>query len=132
MESRQAGMVAGKTAPVVTVLGSAIDMNIGGHLMDLKIAAAMLKKFQEKHKNLADGIAKNPRALKKLVSQAQKTKAVLSANKQGLFAVESLFDDTDFQTQITRSELEQMCSDMFNQLTNPVQKAIAAANITLY
>merc|ERR1712176_48446 len=99
--------------------------------MDLKIAAAMLKKFQEKHKNLADGIAQNPRALKKLVSQAQKTKAVLSANKQGLFAVESLFDDTDFQTQITRSELEQMCSDMFNQLTNPVQKAIAVANITL-
>jgi hypoxia up-regulated 1 len=131
MESRQAGMVAGKTAPVVTVVGSAIDMNIGGHLMDLKIASAMLKKFQEKYKNLAEGIAQNPRALKKLVGQAQKTKAVLSANKQGHFAVESLYEDTDFQTQIARSEFEQMCQDMFDQLTNPVKKALDAANITL-
>jgi len=131
LESRQAGMVAGKTAPVVTVVGSAIDMNIGGHMVDLKIANAMLKRFQEKYKNLADGIAQSPRALKKLVSQAQKTKAVLSANRQGLFSVESLFDDTDFQTQITRVELEQMCEGMFNQLTNPIQKALDAANLTL-
>lgn len=131
MESRQAGMVAGKTAPVVNVLGSAIDMNVGGHLMDLKIAAEMLKQFQEKHKNLAEGVAKNPRALKKLVSQAQKTKAVLSANKQGLFAVESLFEDTDFMTQITRSEFERMCEDMFNRLTDPVKRALETANITL-
>jgi len=69
--------------------------------------------------------------LKKLVGQAQKTKAVLSANKQGHFAVESLYEDTDFQTQIARSEFEQMCQDMFDQLTNPVKKALDAANITL-
>jgi len=31
--SRSAGMVAGKLAPVLTVLGSAIDFNIGGHLL---------------------------------------------------------------------------------------------------
>lgn len=45
-------MVAGKMAPVLTVLGSAVDYTIGGHLMDLRIAAAMLKKFQEKFPKL--------------------------------------------------------------------------------
>merc|ERR1719329_675590 len=131
LESRQAGMVAGKTAPVVTVLGSALDMGIGGHLMDLKIADAMLIKFQDKFKNLASGIAGNSRALRKLVGQAQKTKATLSANKQAPFIVESLFEDTDFLTTITREEFETMCSEMFGRLTDPIEVALGLANTTL-
>eukprot|EP00928_Gymnodinium_smaydae_P051260 TRINITY_DN3479_c0_g1_i3.p1 TRINITY_DN3479_c0_g1~~TRINITY_DN3479_c0_g1_i3.p1 ORF type:complete len:929 (+),score=284.08 TRINITY_DN3479_c0_g1_i3:226-2787(+) len=130
-DSRSAGMVAGKMAPVVSVLGSAIDFGVGGHLMDLKIAQVMLKKFQEKHPKLADGIAKNPRALRKLLSQAQKTKAILSANKNAPFIVESLFEDTDFQTSIKREEFEDMCEDMFARMTNPVDKALAMANVSL-
>lgn len=129
--SRQAGMVAGKTAPVVTVLGSAYDYRIGGHLMDLKIAEVMLKRFQDKYPKLADGVVKNPRALRKLLTQAQKCKATLSANKQAGFTVESLFEDTDFQTSLKREEFEEMCADMFSVLTQPIEKALAAANVTL-
>merc|ERR1712107_580873 len=109
-------MVAGKTAPVVTVLGSAIDFGMGGHLFDLKIAESMLQRFQEKHPKLADGIVKNPRALRKLLSQAQKTKAILSANKGAPYIVESLYEDTDFQTSITREDFEQMCSEFFKEM----------------
>merc|ERR1712194_507024 len=65
LDNRAAGMVAGKTAPVVQVLASAVDDSLGGHFLDLKIAETMLKKFQEKHPKLAEGILKNPRALRK-------------------------------------------------------------------
>eukprot|EP00448_Togula_jolla_P023945 CAMPEP_0170592806 /NCGR_PEP_ID=MMETSP0224-20130122/13116_1 /TAXON_ID=285029 /ORGANISM="Togula jolla, Strain CCCM 725" /LENGTH=918 /DNA_ID=CAMNT_0010916727 /DNA_START=198 /DNA_END=2954 /DNA_ORIENTATION=+ len=130
-ESRVAGMVAGKVAPVLTVLGSAVDYTIGGHLMDLKIAEKMLIQFQAKYPKLADGIAKNPRALRKLVAQAQKTKAMLSANKNAPFIVESLYDDTDFQTSITRVDFEAMCEDMLSRLTEPIEKALATANVSL-
>eukprot|EP00931_Biecheleriopsis_adriatica_P050390 TRINITY_DN2916_c0_g1_i1.p1 TRINITY_DN2916_c0_g1~~TRINITY_DN2916_c0_g1_i1.p1 ORF type:complete len:917 (+),score=314.47 TRINITY_DN2916_c0_g1_i1:111-2861(+) len=130
-ESRSAGMVAGKLAPVLTVLGSAIDYSIGGHLMDIRIAEAMLKKFQEKNPKLADGVAKNPRALRKLLGQAQKTKAILSSNKAAPFNVESLYEDTDFQATIKREEFEEMCKDMFDALTVPVEKALKAANLTM-
>eukprot|EP00929_Paragymnodinium_shiwhaense_P119025 TRINITY_DN90912_c0_g1_i1.p1 TRINITY_DN90912_c0_g1~~TRINITY_DN90912_c0_g1_i1.p1 ORF type:complete len:915 (-),score=410.13 TRINITY_DN90912_c0_g1_i1:381-3125(-) len=129
-ESRQAGMVAGKTAPVVTVLGSSTDTRIGGHLMDLKIAEVMLKEFQEKFPKLADGIAKNPRALRKLLTQAQKSKLVLSSNKAAGFTVESLYEDTDFQTTITREKFETMCKDMFDVMMEPIEKALEAANLT--
>jgi len=129
-DSKQAGMVAGKTAPVVTVLGSAIDYGVGGHLMDLKIAEMMLKQFQGKNPKLADGIVKNPRAMRKLLSQAQKTKAILSANKNAPFIVESLFQDVDFQSSLRRDDFEEMCKDLFAQLTAPIDKAIEAANIT--
>jgi len=130
-ESRSAGMVAGKMAPVLTVLGSAIDYSIGGHLMDLRIADAMLKKFQEKNPKLADGVVKSPRALRKLLAQAQKTKATLSANKAAPFNVESLFEDTDFQATIKREEFEEMIKDYLEKLTSPVEKALAAANLTM-
>jgi hypoxia up-regulated 1 len=129
-ESRSAGMVAGKMAPVVTVLGSAVDYSIGGHLMDLKIANAMLAQFKEKKPALA-GIDNSPRALRKLLSQAQKTKAILSSNKVAPFIVESLFEDTDFQATIKREDFEEMCKDMFDRLTVPLEKALKIANATL-
>lgn len=130
-ESRQAGMVAGKTAPVVTIMGSELDFGVGGHFMDLKITEAMLKKFQEKYPKLADGIAKNPRAMRKLITQAVKTKATLSANKAAPFIVESLYEDTDFQTNIKREEFEEMCKDMFARLTTPIESALKKAGITM-
>jgi len=130
-ESRQAGMVPGRSAPAVTILGAAIDFGIGGHLMDLKIADHMLKRFQEKNPSLSSGIANNSRALRKLLSQSQKTKAVLSANKNAGFSVESLFSDVDFHTSITREEFESLCEEMFSRLTAPVDAALGAANLTL-
>eukprot|EP00405_Crypthecodinium_cohnii_P018204 CAMPEP_0206462268 /NCGR_PEP_ID=MMETSP0324_2-20121206/25886_1 /ASSEMBLY_ACC=CAM_ASM_000836 /TAXON_ID=2866 /ORGANISM="Crypthecodinium cohnii, Strain Seligo" /LENGTH=901 /DNA_ID=CAMNT_0053934409 /DNA_START=315 /DNA_END=3020 /DNA_ORIENTATION=- len=132
LEARNAGMVKGKTAPVVSVVGSALDYRVGGHLMDLKIAEVMLKRFQEKHPKLADGVAQNNRALRKLLSQAQKCKATLSANKQAPFIVESLFEDTDFQASLTREDFEGMCEEMFAVLTEPIEKALKAANVTLH
>lgn len=130
-ESRSAGMVAGKMAPVVTVLGSAVDTSIGGHLMDLKIAEAMLKKFQDKYPKLAEGIATNARALRKLLGQSQKSKAILSANKGGPFIVESLYEDTDFQSSIKREEFEGMIQGMLDKLTEPITKALEVAGVTL-
>mmetsp|Transcript_94714 Transcript_94714/g.149842 ORF Transcript_94714/g.149842 Transcript_94714/m.149842 type:complete len:908 (+) Transcript_94714:64-2787(+) len=130
-ESRQAGMVAGKTAPVVTIMGTALDYGIGGHFMDLKITEAMLKKFQEKYPKMADGIAKNPRAMRKLITQAVKTKATLSANKAAPFIVESLYEDTDFSANIKREEFEEMCKDMFDRLTTPIETALEKAGVKM-
>eukprot|EP00428_Durinskia_dybowskii_P019552 CAMPEP_0170213858 /NCGR_PEP_ID=MMETSP0116_2-20130129/6555_1 /TAXON_ID=400756 /ORGANISM="Durinskia baltica, Strain CSIRO CS-38" /LENGTH=906 /DNA_ID=CAMNT_0010464413 /DNA_START=121 /DNA_END=2841 /DNA_ORIENTATION=+ len=130
-EARSAGMVKGKTAPVVEVLGSIVDARVGGHLMDLKIAEVMLKRFQEKNPKLADGVGKNPRALRKLLAQAAKTKATLSANKAAPFTVESLYQDTDFQATIQREEFDVMCADMFAILTEPIEKALVKANVSL-
>merc|ERR1719221_189370 len=91
----------------------------------------MLKAFQEKFPKLADGIVKNPRALRKLLSQAQKTKAILSSNKNAPFIVESLYEDTDFSTTIKREAFEDMCKDMFARLTDPIDQALKQANLTL-
>lgn len=130
-ESRAAGMVAGKTAPVVNVLSSAVDFGIGGHFFDLKIAQRMLQLFQSKFPKWAEGILSSPRALRKLLAQAQKAKAVLSANKESPFIVESLYEDTDFVASMTRAEFEGLCEDMFAKLTDPIQRALELAGLTI-
>jgi hypoxia up-regulated 1 len=122
---------AGKLASVVTILGSEIDYAVGGHFMDLKIAKEMLKKFQAKHPHLADGIAKSPRAMRKLISQAAATKATLSANKAAPFVVESLYDDVDFSTTIKREDFEGMCKDMFDRLSIPIESVLKKAHVTM-
>jgi len=99
--------------------------------MDLKIANKMLETFKEKHPSLAGGIDQSSRALRKLLSQAQKTKMILSSNKVAPFNVESLFEDTDFQASVRREDFEDMCKDMFDRLTEPLEKALQMANATL-
>jgi hypoxia up-regulated 1 len=129
-ESKQAGMVAGKTAPVVTILGSATDFGIGGHFLDLRLAKKMLSRFQEKNPKLAEGIASDPRALRKLLVQAQKTKAILSANKNAPFICESLYNDVDFQASLNRGDFERMIDDLLVKLTDPIERALASSNLT--
>lgn len=48
-----------------------------------------------------------------------------------LFQVEGLLDDEDFKMKIHRSEVEEMCEDMFNRVTQPIEEALKASEITL-
>ena len=45
--------------------------------------------------------------------------------------VEGLFEDIDFKAKITRSEFEEMCSDLFDRIAHPVEQALRVADITL-
>ena len=45
--------------------------------------------------------------------------------------VEGLFEDIDFKAKVTRSEFEEMCSDLFDRIAHPVEQALRVADITL-
>mmetsp|Transcript_49461 Transcript_49461/g.159698 ORF Transcript_49461/g.159698 Transcript_49461/m.159698 type:complete len:963 (-) Transcript_49461:142-3030(-) len=115
----------------MNVLGCGTSEEVGGHLVDMKIAQTMLKAFQDKKPKLAEGVVKNIKALKKLEKEAMGLKHVLSANKEGLFRVESLFEDTDFSQPVKREDLEGWCSSVFDAVSTPITKALEAANITV-
>lgn len=117
--------------PFVRVLGSADDYGVGGHLMDLRLAQAMLERFQAERPALAAGIAQSDRALQKLLAQAKKAKIGLSVNKFVHFSVESLYEDTDFNAKVQRSEFEAMCEDLFPRLVVPVSNVLKDAALTL-
>mmetsp|Transcript_63813 Transcript_63813/g.152188 ORF Transcript_63813/g.152188 Transcript_63813/m.152188 type:complete len:986 (+) Transcript_63813:96-3053(+) len=116
-----------KPTVAMDVLGCGYSEAVGGHQIDLVIAEKMLKSFQAKQPKLADGIMSSVRALRKLEKEAMGTKHVLSANKDALFRVESLFEDTDFSQPITREELETLCAEIFSQISVPAKAALEAA-----
>jgi len=121
---------AGKNTVAMSVLGCAVNEQLGGHQVDLIIAQKMLAAFQAKFPKLAEGIAGSIRALKKLEKEANNLKHVLSANKDAQFRVESLFEDTDFAVPVSRETFEDWCAEVFAEVSKPIEQALAAANIT--
>lgn len=119
-----------KNTVSLSVLGCGMDDKLGGHQVDVIIADKMLDAFKAKHPKLAE-ISNNVRALKKLEKQALATKHVLSANKDAQFRVESLYEDTDFMQQVSREDLESWTKDVLARFSQPVEAALAVANMTV-
>jgi hypoxia up-regulated 1 len=122
-------MVKGKGAPSVEMLGCAYEPKLGGHFADIVIVQAMLEEAKVK----IPGCEKSTKALRKLISQAQKTKLVLSSNKEALFKVEALYDDKDFSKSIPRSTFEEMLTKegWFERIPKVIEAALARAGVDL-
>lgn len=45
--------------------------------------------------------------------------------------VEGLMDDIDFKSKVTRAEFEELCADLFERVSRPVQEALSVAEMKL-
>ena len=45
--------------------------------------------------------------------------------------VEGLLEDVDFRFKVTREELDEMCSDLYDRVKDPVRQALEAAEMTM-
>ncbi|KAF4520111.1 hypothetical protein B566_EDAN010267 [Ephemera danica] len=115
--------------PQATVLGVGIDRTLGGLEMQLRLRDFLGKKFNEMKKTPND-VFKNPRALAKLFKESGRVKNVLSANNDHYAQVEGLLDEIDFRVQVTRDQFEELCSDLFERVAEPIHKALKAAGLT--
>lgn len=76
-----------------------IFRTLGGLEMTLRLRDHLGKKFNEMKKTPND-VFKNPRAMAKLLKEANRVKVVLSANADHYAQVEGLLDDQDFRVQV--------------------------------
>jgi len=118
------------------VLGKGWDGALGGNDFDTRIVDFMATEFNEVwNKKRNDGETKDvsnfPRPMAKLKIQASKVKQVLSANTEMPIFIDALYDDTNYQTHLTRSKFEDMCHDLFDRSSKPIEMALKAANMTL-
>ena len=42
-----------------------------------------------------------------------------------------MLEDVDFRTKVTREKFEELCSDMFERVSGPVEQALEAAGMTM-
>jgi len=106
---------------VFEVKATAGDTHLGGEDFDSKLVEFCAADFQ-KRKGI--DIRKNPRAIRRLRTQCEKAKRILSSSAQTTIEVDSLAESEDYSVSITRAKFEELCLSMFKETIPPVEKVL--------
>ncbi|XWS74632.1 hypothetical protein CRYUN_Cryun01aG0015000 [Craigia yunnanensis] len=99
------------------------DSELGGQNMELQLVEYFADEFNKQVGNGVD-VRKYPKAMAKLKKQVKRTKEILSANTAAPISVESLYDDRDFRSTITREKFEELCGDLWDKSLIPVKELL--------
>uniref|UniRef100_H2YJQ0 Hypoxia up-regulated protein 1 n=1 Tax=Ciona savignyi TaxID=51511 RepID=H2YJQ0_CIOSA len=128
--SYQVVKVNGIADPQVSVKGVGFDRTLGGLEMELRLRDHLVKRFNENKKTQSD-VTKNPRSMAKLFKEARRLKKVLSANVDHRAQIEGLIDDEDMRVKVTREEFENLCSDLWDRVAQPMKDALKSSELTM-
>jgi len=117
------------------VLSSSWDATLGGASFDARLVDYMAEEFNgiwnEKRGTTDKDVRKFPRAMAKMMIQANKVKHVLSANTDIPVFIDALQDDVNYQTHISRAKFEEVCHDLLDRASLPIERALKLANVTM-
>ncbi|CAD8155997.1 unnamed protein product [Paramecium octaurelia] len=104
---------------VFDVKATAGDTHLGGEDFDNKLVQYCCQEFLKKK---GIDIRGNPRALRRLRTQCERAKRVLSSANQTTIEVDSLEANEDFICTISRAKFEELCLRLFEQCIHSVEK----------
>ncbi|KAK6458646.1 lumen HSP seventy [Scheffersomyces xylosifermentans] len=107
----------------------AYDETFGGQLLTNSIYSIILEKLL-KHFNLKENDL-TPKLSAKLAEVSEKAKLILSVNNEYKVSLESIIDDKDFKTSISRDEFEEFNSDLMQRITAPVLEVVKGSGLSL-
>ena len=102
--------------------------DVGGRDFDYRLTRFLV---EEAEKQFNEDFSNNKRVLARLEKEARKAKEVLSANKEVRVRIESLSNDRDFSTIITRDGFEEMCADLFEKVMKPIHQLFEESVVSL-
>ena len=126
-----AGMSVGVVAfskGQLTVKSTAYDCNVGGRDIDYALVKHFSEEFKSKYKI---DVLSNPKALFRLTAGCEKLKKVLSANAEAPLNVESIMNDVDASSKLTRIDMESLIADVLGRIPGPLHRALASSGLTL-
>ncbi|XP_072094262.1 hypoxia up-regulated protein 1 isoform X3 [Mobula birostris] len=118
------------TQPQLQIRGIGFNRNLGGLEMELRLRDHLAELFNAQKKTSKD-VRQHPRAMAKLWKEANRLKTVLSANIDHVAQIEGLLDDIDFKAKVTRQKFEELCSDLFEKVADPVLQALKTAELQM-
>merc|ERR1711904_548299 len=74
-------------------------------------------------------ITGNPRALRRLRTQCEKAKRILSSAHQAPIECETLAEGEDYNTNISRAKFEELCMDLFRKCMPPVENVLKDSQV---
>merc|ERR1712070_426257 len=100
--------------------------HLGGEDFDNKLVDFCMADFKKK---TGLDITKNPRALRRLRTQCEKAKRILSSAHQAPIECETLAEGEDYNTNISRAKFEELCMDLFRKCMPPVENVLKDSQI---
>ena len=111
---------------VFEVKATAGDTHLGGEDFDNKLVEYCTADFMKK---TGLDIRTDPRAMRRLRTQCERAKRMLSASNQSTIDVDSLKNGEDFNLSISRAKFEELCGNYFKSCLKPVRKVIEDSGI---
>ena len=112
----------------LTVKSTAYDRHLGGRDIDYALVQHFSKEFKAKYKI---DVLSNPKATFRLTAGCEKLKKVLSANAEAPLNVESIMNDVDVSSKLTRDEYESLISSVLDRIPGPCKNALKESGLTL-
>jgi len=117
-----------ETVPQLVMKGVGYDTTLGGLEMDFRLRDHLAKIFKDTVKTKGD-ITSNKRSMAKLLKESQRVRQVLSANTKTRAQVEGLFEEKDFRADVTREQIDEMCSDLYPRVEKVIKMALSSSGI---
>jgi len=100
--------------------------HLGGEDFDNKLVDFCMNDFKKKS---GLDISKNARALRRLRTQCEKAKRILSSAHQAPIECETLAEGEDYNTNISRAKFEELCMDLFRKCMPPVENVLKDSSV---
>jgi len=111
---------------IFEVKATAGDTHLGGEDFDNRLVNHFVQEFKRKYKK---DLSVNPRSLRRLRTACERAKRTLSSSTQTSIEIDSLYEGIDFYTSITRARFEEINSDLFRKVIEPVEKVLKDAKL---
>ena len=112
---------------IFEVKATAGDTHLGGEDFDNRLVNHFVDEF--KRKNKGKDLTQSQRALRRLRTACERAKRALSAAAQASVEIDSLYDNVDFSSQITRARFEELCGDLFRSTLAPVERVLSDSKL---
>lgn len=100
------------------------DTHLGGEDFDNVLVDFCISAFKQQS---GIDITNNARAMRRLRTQCEKTKRILSSAHQSEIFCETLAEGEDFSISISRAKFEELCMPLFRKCIAPVENALKDA-----
>jgi len=112
---------------VFEVKATSGDPHLGGEDFDNRLLSHCIAEFRRKYKT---DPTRNQRALRRLRTQCERAKRMLSTATATTIEVDALHDGHDFSLRLSRAKFEELCMDYFKKAMEPVTQCLADSGLS--
>lgn len=113
--------IAAYSKAQLVIKSAAYDRHFGGRDLDFALVEHFAEEFKGKYKI---DVMSNKKAIFRLQTAVEKLKKVLSANISAPLNVESIMEDIDASSSLTREKLEELVAPLLERSIGPLEKAL--------